>query len=276
MPHRQPNASAPVTLLSTAAATVASLLDQAGGVALRCFRTEVDIDDKGGPCGYDPVTAADRAIEALLRAGLSARFPDHAIIGEEHGRSGPAQAPATWIIDPIDGTRAFISGLPEWGVLVGLTFDGEPIAGWADIPFLGERFSAIAGTGTYRRGSHRQPLRTRRTTALDSATLFCTHPNVFKEPAERAAFERLAGRVRLQRYGGDCYSYCLLALGQLDLVVEGSLQAYDIVPLMPIIAAAGGVVTNFDGQPPLAGGTVVAAATPELHAQALAVLRERL
>lgn len=276
MTPQQPLASAPVALLSTAAATVASLLDQAGGIALRCFRTEFDIDDKGGAFGYDPVTAADRAIEALLRTGLAARFPEHAIIGEEHGRSGPDDAPATWIIDPIDGTRAFISGLAEWGVLVGLTYGGEPVAGWADIPFLSERFSAIAGTGTYRRGTHRQTLRTRRTTDLATATLFCTHPAVFTRAEERAAFERLAGRVRLQRYGGDCYSYCLLALGQVDLVVEGSLQAYDIVPLIPIIAAAGGVVTDLEGRPPLSGGTVIAAATPELHAQALAVMRESL
>ncbi|MCK6555955.1 inositol monophosphatase family protein [Candidatus Binatia bacterium] len=258
--------------LAAAAAAIEPLLAEAGALTLRWFRTPVQIDDKGGAHGYDPVTEADRAVETLLRDGLTARFPEHAIVGEEHGKSGPPDARVRWIIDPIDGTRAFVSGIPEWGILVGLTVDGQPVAGWAHIPYLGETFAGVGGRGWFERTGQgqRQPLRTRPTTELAAATLFCTHPSTFAA-AGRLAFERLAARVRLQRYGGDCYSYCLLALGHIDLVVESSLQPYDIVPLMPIIAAAGGVVTDPGGRPPLDGGTVIAAATPELHAQAMAV-----
>jgi myo-inositol-1(or 4)-monophosphatase len=263
--------SSPVDL-AAAAAVIEPLLDASGALALRWFRTELGVDDKGGAKGYDPVTEVDRGIESLLRTGLQARFPDHAIVGEEHGSSGPADARVSWIIDPIDGTRAFVSGSPEWGTLVGLRVDGQPAAGWADIPYLGERFSAVAGEGWFNQRGERRPLRARSSATLADAVLRCTHPAVF-DADERAAFDRLARQVRLQRWGGDCYSYCLIALGFVDLVVESSLQAYDIVPLIPIIESAGGVVTDLEGNAPLTGGMVVAAANPELHARALAVLK---
>ena len=259
--------------LAAAAAVIEPLLDEAAALALRWFRRDLGVHDKGGELGYDPVTEVDRGIETLLREGLAARFPDHAIVGEEHGSSGPADARASWIIDPIDGTRAFISGSPEWGTLVGLRVDGQPAAGWAEIPYLGERFAAVGGEGWFARQGQRRPLRARRDATLADAILRCTHPAIFN-PAEYAAFKRLATRVRLQRWGGDCYSYCLLALGLVDLVVESSLQAYDIVPLIPIIEAAGGVVTDLEGNAPLNGGMVVASANPELHAETLAVLRD--
>ncbi|HSP99274.1 MAG TPA: inositol monophosphatase family protein [Candidatus Dormibacteraeota bacterium] len=259
--------------LAEVTAVIEPLLDAAAALALRWFRSELGVHDKGGALGYDPVTEVDRGIETLLREGLAARFPDHAIVGEEHGSSGPADARASWIIDPIDGTRAFISGSPEWGTLVGLRVDGRPAAGWAEIPYLDERFAAVAGEGWFARQGQRRPLRARREARLEDAVLRCTHPAIFN-PAEYAAFKRLAARVRLQRWGGDCYSYCLLALGHVDLVVESSLQAYDIVPLIPIIEAAGGVVTDLAGEAPLTGGMVVAAANRDLHARALAVLKD--
>jgi myo-inositol-1(or 4)-monophosphatase len=258
--------------LAAAAAVVEPLLDAAAALALRWFRRELGVDDKGGAFGFDPVTEVDRGIETLLRAGLQARFPDHAIVGEEHGTSGPAGARAAWVIDPIDGTRAFVSGAPEWGTLVGLSVDGRPAAGWAEIPNLGERFAAVGGEGWFRREGQRRPLHARRRATVADAVLRCTHPAMFAAD-ERAAFERLAARVRLQRWGGDCYSYCLLALGHVDLVVESSLQPYDIVPLIPIIESAGGLVTDLRGQPPLAGGLVVAAANPRLHEEALSILK---
>jgi myo-inositol-1(or 4)-monophosphatase len=264
--------AAPIDLAEVTA-VIEPLLDEAAALALRWFRRELGVHDKGGALGYDPVTEVDRGIETLLRDGLSARFPDHAIVGEEHGSSGPADARASWIIDPIDGTRAFISGSPEWGTLVGLRIDGRPAAGWAEIPYLGERFAAVGGEGWFARQGQRRPLRARREATLADAILRCTHPAVFNAE-ERVAFNRLAGAVRLQRYGGDCYSYCLLALGHVDLVVESSLQAYDIVPLIPIIEAAGGVVTDLEGQPPLDGGMVVASANPALHDETLAMLKD--
>jgi histidinol phosphatase-like enzyme (inositol monophosphatase family) len=253
---------------------VRGLLPEAGRLALAHFRTAVVAEDKGSPVGYDPVTEADRAVEAHLRAGIAAAYPEHRIVGEEGGASGPDGATATWLIDPIDGTKAFVTGVPAWGILVGLSDGDDPVAGWVHQPFLGETFSAVAGQARYERGDVRAPLRTSSCIDLAEASLYCTHPNMFPGRTQRAAFERIAAAVRLQRFGGDCYSYCLLAMGHVDLVVEASLQPYDVVPLIPIIEAAGGVVTDRHGHRPTAGGFVVAAATRTLHARALELVNE--
>jgi myo-inositol-1(or 4)-monophosphatase len=249
-------------------AVIGPLLIEAGQISLRQFRSALIAEDKGGPTGYDPVTDADRMTESFLRSNLSVLFPDFQIIGEEGGTTGPSGR-ATWVVDPIDGTRAYVSGMPLWGLLLGLIVDRQPVAGWCRQPYLDETFGAVGPTGWLERAGERRLLRTRPTTDLSAATMYSTHPSMFVTPWERAAFETLAGEVRLQRFGGDCYSYCMLALGQLDLVVESGLQSYDIVPLVPIVEAAGGVVTGPGGEVPLEGGFVVAAATRELHAQAL-------
>lgn len=251
---------------ATADEVVRSLLPGAGELALRWFRSpELTAEDKTSPTGFDPVTEADRAVEDHLRAGLSAAFPTHAVVGEERGRSGPADAEATWILDPIDGTKAFLTGVPAWGTLIGLLDgDGEPAAGWVHQPFLGETF---ASTGHYDRGGERRALRTSSCTDLAAASMYTTHPNMFRTDAEVGAFDRLRGAVRLQRFGGDCYSYCLLALGHVDLVVESSLQPYDFLPLVPIVRAAGGAFFESDG-------FAVAAATPDLLDAALALTKE--
>jgi myo-inositol-1(or 4)-monophosphatase len=221
------------------------------------------------------VTEADRAVEAHLRAGIAAAFPGDRIVGEEGGTSGPDDATAWWIIDPIDGTKAFVTGVPAWATLVGLVDGDDPVAGWVHQPFLGETFSAVGGQARYERGgAPAVPLRTSGCTDLAEASLYCTHPNMFRGRTQRAAFERIAAAVRLQRFGGDCYSYCLLAMGHVDLVVEASLQPYDIVPLIPIIEAAGGIVTDRHGRRPIDGGFVIAAATRPLHARALELANE--
>ena len=260
--------------LDVIAAVVRPLVAQAGVIALRWFRTDVAVDDKGGRHGFDPVTVADRDIEAFLRGELSHRFPDHQIVGEEQGTSGPPSR-ARWLIDPIDGTKAFVTGVPAWGILVGLVVDDRPVAGWAHQPYLGETFEAVGGVGTFDHDGRRRPLGTSTTTELASAALYSTHPSMFESPPDHTAFDRLSRLVRLQRFGGDCYSYCLLALGHIDLVVETGMQPYDIVPLIPIIEAAGGVVTDRDGEQAVNGGFIVAAATPELHARALEVVQVR-
>jgi histidinol phosphatase-like enzyme (inositol monophosphatase family) len=257
--------------LVAAEAAVESLLPGAGTIALRYFRTELVAHNKGGR-EYDPVTQADRGIESHLRTGLAARFPDHLVIGEEDGASGPDDSNVAWLIDPIDGTKAFVSGTPQWGILVGLVVDGRPVAGWVHQPYLEETFAAVDGSGWLERREHRRPLATRRTTELADAVLYSTHPSMFTGPGDAPAYERLAAAVRLHRFGGDSYSYCLLALGFVDLVVDNHLQPYDIVPLIPIVQAAGGVVTDRGGGVPMDGGLVVAAATPELHEAALARL----
>jgi len=256
--------------------TVGPLVRQAGEIAVRQFRASPSVENKGeGRGAFDPVTEADRMTERFLRRELSARYPDTRIVGEEDGTSGPEAPAATWVIDPIDGTRAYITGVPLWGVLLGLVVDGRPVAGWCRQPYLGETFAAVDGRGWLDGAGGRRELRTRPTADLAEASMCSTHPSMFSTPWSRAAFETLAGRVRLQLFGGDCYSYCLLALGFVDLVVESDLQAYDIVPLIPIVEAAGGVITGPRGETPLEGGFVIAAATPELHARAMECVHAR-
>jgi histidinol phosphatase-like enzyme (inositol monophosphatase family) len=250
---------------------VQAMLEAAGEVALRWFRTTIDVGDKGSAGRYDPVTEADRGIETLLRERLRERFGDHEIVGEEFGTSG-APGRYRWLIDPIDGTRAFVTGSPLWGILLGLVDRGTPVAGWLHQPYLGETFLAVDGRAALVRGGERTPLRTRRGRRLAEAAMYTTTPAMFSTGADVDAFERLAAAVQLARFGGDCYAYALLAMGQVDLVLEASLQPYDIVPLIPIVEAAGGVVTDRTGGPASGGGFVVAAATPEIHAEALALL----
>ncbi|AWH93283.1 inositol monophosphatase family protein [Dietzia lutea] len=232
---------------------------------------------RGNGHRYDPVTEADRAIEELLRAGISSMSPGDRVVGEENGVTGPADAARTWYLDPIDGTKAFLTGMAGWGTLVGVVEDGRAVAGWMDQPVLGETFSALHGRATVRRradGPEAIDLRVSGCTELSEAIMYTTHPSMFGDDGEvRDRYDDLGRRVRLQRFGGDCYAYCMLAAGRVDLVVEADLKSYDIVALIPIIEAAGGVITGPDGRQPLEGGTVVAAATPELAEQAWAVLR---
>jgi len=223
--------------------------------------------------GFDPVTEADRETEKAIRALIRAEFPEHGILGEEFGAEG-AEARHIWVVDPIDGTRSFISGIPLWGTLVGLTQDGDAIAGMMAQPFIGELFYAT-GEGTHYEGPHgKARLSTRATTDLSEATLCTTTPSIF-EPERRVAFDRLERQVRLSRYGTDCYAYCMLAAGQIDLVVEAGLQPYDIVALIPIIEQGGGMVTDWDGGVAEGGGGIIAAANSTLHARALAILHGR-
>ena len=225
--------------------------------------------------GFDPVTEADRAAEAAMRALIEAARPEDAIFGEEFGPR-PGTSGLSWVLDPIDGTRGFMSGTPTWGVLVALAEDGPdgpgaPLFGVIDQPYIGERFWGGFGQAGYSGPQGQGALATRATGRLDDATLFTTFPEV-GTPAEGAAFARLAGQVRLTRYGMDCYAYALLAAGQIDLVVEAGLQPYDIAAPLAVITAAGGLVTDWQGGPAHRGGQVIAAANPTLHAAALAVL----
>jgi myo-inositol-1(or 4)-monophosphatase len=269
--HTGPAGSIELTRLDD---TISPVVRRAGEIAVRQFRASPVVDDKGaGRGGFDPVTEADRMTERFLRQELSALYPGARIIGEEGGTTGP-DGPVRWVIDPIDGTKAYITGVPMWGVLLGLVVDGRAVAGWCRQPYLDETFAAVDGRGWLDHPRGRRDLDTSTTTELNEAAMYSTHPSMFSTPWTRAAFESLATRVRLQCFGGDCYSYCLLALGAIDLVVEANLQPYDIIPLIPIVEAAGGIVTGPLGASPLEGGFVVAAATPELHAQALECIGE--
>jgi myo-inositol-1(or 4)-monophosphatase len=246
----------------------------AGPIALEYFRKPIAIQDKRKGGRYDPVTEADRGIEAFLRERLHAACPGYGIFGEEHGREG--QDTTYWVIDPIDGTRAFISGMPTWGILLGLVHEGRPIVGVMHQPFTGESWFAARGVGaTYRQRASEAALRTRADATLADAVLYSTHPSMFLDTVALDRFDALAAHCRLQRWGGDCYAFALVAQGGIDLMVDANLAPYDILPLVPIIEEAGGVVTDLEGRTPISGGTVIAAAGAELHAAALAIMRGR-
>jgi histidinol phosphatase-like enzyme (inositol monophosphatase family) len=243
-----------------------------GQAILPFFRAAFGTEDKAAGLGaFDPVTEADRAAEAAMRRLIREQFPDHGILGEEFGAEA-TDAEHVWVLDPIDGTRAFIAGLPLWGTLIGLTRAGTPVRGLMHQPFTGELFSGDGAAANWRGRTGERRLLTRRCESLDEAVLCTTSPKLFSE-AERPAYEALEASVRLARYGTDCYAYCMLAAGHVDLVVEAGLQPYDIVALIPIIEGAGGVVTDWRGGPAAGGGRVVAAGDPRLHEAALARLR---
>lgn len=243
-------------------------LADAAAVAIQpYFRQPLDIEDKGGRL-FDPVTVADKAAEQAMRRLISSRYPEHGILGEEEGQAIGSSA-LTWVLDPIDGTRAFITGLPLWGTLIALNDGHKPVLGVMNQPFTGERYIGTPA-GAWCNGT---PLRTRACSTLSSATLMCTTPDMFETPARRAAFEQVAGQARLSRFGGDCYAYCMLASGHVDVIVEACLQPYDVQALMPIIEGAGGVITAWDGGTAQQGGAVVACGDARLHAQVIEMLR---
>lgn len=234
------------------------------------FRTAGLTSENKYETGFDPVTEADREAERAIRALISEAFPDHGIVGEEFGiENGDSRH--LWIVDPIDGTRSFISGMPLWGTLVGFMEDGDAVAGMMSQPFIGELFFADADACFYEGPGGTRQLSVRPTRTLAEATLCTTAPSLF-EGAFREAYDRLEKQVRLSRYSADCYAYAMLAAGNIDLVVEAGLEPYDIVALVPIVEQAGGVITTWDGGPAEKAGDIVAAATPQLHEAALKIL----
>ncbi len=246
------------------------LATASGETILPFFRTSLSIDNKGNHHDFDPVTEADRAAEAVMRRLIKATFPQHGIVGEEFG-SEREDADYVWVLDPIDGTKSFIAGFPLWGTLIGLLHRGTPVFGMMHQPFIGERFSGDGGAAQYRGPSGARKLGVRRCAALQEATSFTTSP-LLMNAADRAAFSRVEQAVRLTRYGGDCYSYCMLAAGHLDIVVETELKAYDIAALIPIITGAGGIITTWEGNPAQSGGRIVAAGDPRVHEAAMKLL----
>jgi histidinol phosphatase-like enzyme (inositol monophosphatase family) len=247
------------------------LADISGKAILPYFRRSLSIENKAGRSGFDPVTPADRAAERALRKAIKAKYPEHGIIGEEYAPVA-GEGRYRWLLDPIDGTRAFIMGSPLWGTLIGLLDGSKPLLGLMDQPFTGERFWSDGRASHFRRGTGKsRRLKTRKCARLADATLTSTHPDLFSA-AEAARFKAVAGRVRMTRFGGDCYGYCLLAAGFTDLVIEAGLKPHDIVPLIPIIEGAGGRVTTWDGGPAVQGGRILVAGDARVHEEALALL----
>jgi inositol-phosphate phosphatase/L-galactose 1-phosphate phosphatase/histidinol-phosphatase len=243
-----------------------ALADAAGAVIRPYFRTPIEVEDKPDD---SPVTIADREAEAAIRAMIRTHHPDHGIVGEEHG-SERADARYVWVIDPIDGTKSFISGLPLFGTLIALLEDGRPILGMIDQPVLHERWLGARGHGTTFNGA---PVRTRPCPVLAQAALFSTTPDMFTGDHARR-YDRLRGSVRLARFGGDCYAAGLLASGFIDLHVEGSMRPYDYLALVPVVEGAGGVMTDWAGAPLslTSDGFTLAAGDPALHRAALGCL----
>lgn len=252
-------------------AVASEVADAARVATLRHFRAAGLTADSKEDARFDPVTVADRLSEDMMREILARRRPQDGILGEERpavaGTSG-----LTWVLDPIDGTRGYLSGTPTWGVLISVADAQGPIYGLIDQPFIGERFEGGLGRAEVNGPMGRFPLQTRGPRPLSETILFSTFPEV-GTPEEGAAFRRLVPQVRLTRYGMDCYAYALISAGQIDLVVEAGLQTYDVMAPIAVIEAAGGIVTDWEGRPAHQGGRVLAAANAEVHAAALAVLR---
>jgi inositol-phosphate phosphatase/L-galactose 1-phosphate phosphatase/histidinol-phosphatase len=235
----------------------------------RYFRTSFRVEDKDDA---SPVTIADREAEAAMRAIIEGAYPDHGIFGEEYP-SVRADAEYAWVLDPIDGTKAFVTGMPVFGTLIALLRDGRPILGIIDQPMTSERWIGADGRHTT---LNEDPARTRQDTTLKTAAHYATHPDMFVSGDDRAKFDAVAARVKLSRFGGDCYAYGLLAAGCIDLVTEACLKIYDFMALIPVIEGAGGIVTDWNGAPMTreSDGHILAAANANCHAAALALLRD--
>lgn len=255
--------------LDAAAAFAAELAEAARPVIRQYFRTGVVVDSKADD---SPVTIADRTVEKTLRALIEDRFPDHGIAGEEFGPKN-LDAEYVWSLDPIDGTKAFITGRPTFGTLVGLLHRGTPVLGMIDCPILDERWIGGPDVATTLNGG---PMMDPASKPLDRAVLTATSPDMF-DSWEAARFKALQDSVGLTLFSGDCHNFGLLALGTIDLVVEASLSDYDYLAPAAVIAGAGGLLTDWNGAPVALGSTsrIVAARDPALHAAAVAVLSAR-
>jgi myo-inositol-1(or 4)-monophosphatase len=266
------------------AAFVERLAQVSGEVILPFFRSAIRAEDKSLGGVFDPVTEADRGAEAAMRRLIGQTFPAHGVIGEEYGQDRP-EAEYVWVLDPIDGTKSFVSGLPTWGTLIGLMHRGQPVYGMMAQPFTRERFYGDGKRARLRTlaPSHgdappsewaTRSLHTRGCASLAEATLMTTSPVLIRDDADRMAYARVEKQVRLTRYGGDCYAYCALAAGFVDLVIESGLKPHDIVALAPIIEGAGGVVTTWDRENAAKGGRIIAAGDRAVYDEARRLLLE--
>ncbi len=264
------------------AAFVERLAQVSGEVILPFFRSAIGTEDKSRGGVFDPVTEADRGAEAAMRRLIGQTFPAHGVIGEEYGLDRP-DAEYVWVLDPIDGTKSFISGMPTWGTLIGLMHRGRPVYGMMAQPFTRERYYGDGKRARLRtlapsRGDApptewaTRTLRVRPCASLAEATISTTSPALIRDPADREAFGRVEARTRLSRYGGDCYGYCALAAGFIDLVIETNLKPHDIVALAPIVEGAGGVITTWEGEDASKAGRIIAAGDRRVYDEALSLL----
>lgn len=247
------------------------LAREAARVSLPYFRGAYAETDKGGPGAFDPVTQADHEAEAAIRRLIAARYPDHGVIGEEYGEDRP-DADHVWILDPIDGTRAFIAGLPLWTTLIALRAEGRPFVGAIGQPYLDEIFLGGPSGARLLKGGTEAPLAVRACARLNDALIATTDPDLFTGP-ELGAWTQVRAAARLARLGCDAYAYAMLAAGRIDLVVESGLKIWDWSALVPVIEAAGGAVSNWRGEAPDGSGQILAVGDVGIREQALVTLR---
>ncbi|MBT8471060.1 MAG: inositol monophosphatase family protein [Marinicaulis sp.] len=263
--------------LNQYAAFALRLADAARGQTLQYFRKRATVFNKAG-VWFDPVTDADREAERIVRRMIGKVFPDHGVLGEEFGEV-EADGPWRWVLDPVDGTRAFVCGVASWATLIALEYEGDPILGIIDQPYTDECWFGVNGKTVFRHGEDEVLCETSGLTDLAKARISTTDPraNEYFRDHEAATFERLTRASRLARFSLDAYAYGLLAIGELDIVLEAGLQRHDFSALAPVIEGAGGVITNWSGEKLGADdrGETLAAATPELHKAALAILNEK-
>lgn len=257
-------------LASELVSTAHELADVARVATLSYFRSHELAAETKETERFDPVTAADRLSEQRMREVLARRRPNDGVLGEEFGVSAGTSG-LTWVLDPIDGTRGYLSGTPTWGVLISVRDAEGPLYGIIDQPYIGERFEGGLGRSRVVGPMGEAKLGVRMPRPLSQAILFSTFPEVGSAD-EGAAFRRVASEAKLVRYGTDCYAYALIAAGQIDLVIEAGLQAYDVQAPIAVIEAAGGFVTDWQGRRALDGGRILAASSKKLHAEAMALL----
>lgn len=254
--------------VDAAVAFAARLADDARAITRRYFRQPLEVERKAD---LSPVTRADRECEAMMRRRIAEAWPGHGILGEEHGREH-LDSDFVWVLDPIDGTKSFITGNPLFGTMICLYRRWAPVLSVIDMPMLDERWTAIAGRGVVMNGA---PCAAGACRQLAAATIYTTSIDAF-DPAGRLAFDAVSAKAKLRRFGGDCYSYGLLASGHVDVVFGAALEPYDFLPLSALVEAAGGVMTDWSGNRPGArdgGVRIVASATAELHEEILGLLR---
>ena len=247
-----------------------ALTAAAGRESLPHFRTRPDMTNKLTE-GFDPVTEADRAGERVMRAMIEKTYPDHGIIGEEYGIK-EARSGFTWVLDPIDGTRSFVTGMLSWTTLVGLSFEGEPMVGVMSQPYVGERFVGSPAGAVLKTQAGERSIRVQPAARLSEAIGTTTAPGLYRSPRQQDFLARMHETLRFMRYDGDAYFFSLLAAGQIDIALDSGLEIYDIAPLVPIIRGAGGIVSRWDRKPPQLAGDIIAAASEELYEEALALL----
>jgi myo-inositol-1(or 4)-monophosphatase len=247
------------------------LADASGAVIRPLFRQRIEVAHKPGTHPFDPVTEADRGAERTIRTIIDRDRPDDAILGEEYGDK-PGTSGWRWVLDPVDGTRCFITGRHEWGSLIALEKDEMPVLGILDQPVLGERFVGVNGRSVLLQGETRTPLKVRECASLKDAILCATDPSAYMTEPQQAAFARVKAQARMTRYHGDCYLFAMLAMGFVDVIVEGAFKRWDVAALFPLVEGAGGVITNWQGRPWQDGDPLLASGDAQLHKSVIDLL----